>query len=376
MGNLCGGKESSDGSSSSNMNNNNGNHGRNNPSGSSSLKTPTSPRNKSGSHAQKGRRLLLVGAGDSGKSTIFKQLKRIYTNGFTEEELKTAIPYILENIIRNMIQLCHATKTLQISIREENVEKRDYYAEMTKNHRAPLQGAKLWNQSMANDFKALWNDEGIKKVFMDHRSEYLIEDSVNYYFEKLDEIGKPGWIPSDEDLLRTRIKTTGLVEQTFMSNGKPFTMIDVGGQRTERKKWIHQFENVDAILYICSLSEFDQKCYEDEVTNRMKESLDLFESYINSTYFESSLVYLILNKVDLFTDKIKKGVKLKDTFKDYTGDQYDEEAAKQYVEGLYKLKDSHDKLRGVIYLTALEKDILKTKLEEIVEDVVNAENEI
>lgn len=161
-----------------------------------------------------------------------------------------------------------------------------------------------------------------------------------------------------------------------MSNGKPFTMIDVGGQRTERKKWIHQFENVDAILYICSLSEFDQKCYEDEVTNRMKESLDLFESYINSTYFESSLVYLILNKVDLFTDKIKKGVKLKDTFKDYTGDQYDEEAAKQYVEGLYKLKDSHDKLRGVIYLTALEKDILKTKLEEIVEDVVNAENEI
>lgn len=50
----------------------------------------------------------------------------------------------------------------------------------------------------------------IKKVFMDHRSEYLIEDSVNYYFEKLDEIGKPGWIPSDEDLLRTRIKTTGL----------------------------------------------------------------------------------------------------------------------------------------------------------------------
>lgn len=59
-----------------------------------------------------------------------------------------------------MIQLCHATKTLQISIREENVEKRDYYAEMTKNHRAPLQGAKLWNQSMANDFKALWNDEG------------------------------------------------------------------------------------------------------------------------------------------------------------------------------------------------------------------------
>ena len=38
----------------------------------------------------------------------------------------------------------------------------------------------------------------------------MVEDSVSYYFDKLDEIGKPDWFPTEEDLLRTRIKTTGL----------------------------------------------------------------------------------------------------------------------------------------------------------------------
>ena len=153
-------------------------------------------------------------------------------------------------------------------------------------------------------------------------------------------------------------------------------MIDVGGQRTERKKWIGHFENVDAILYICSLSEFDQKCYEDEITNRMKESLELFASYINSKYFEGSLIYLVLNKQDIFVDKINRGVNLKDTFEDYNGSPKDTEAAKNFIEGMYRDQDQFDRLRGVLYLNALDKDCLKEKLDEIVQDIINAEIEI
>lgn len=43
-------------------------------------------------------------------------------------------------------------------------------------------------------------------------------------------------------------------------------MIDVGGQRSERKKWIHCFENVNAILFITAMSEFNMVLEEDNET--------------------------------------------------------------------------------------------------------------
>lgn len=95
-------------------------------------------------------------------------------------------------------------------------------------------------------------------------------------------------------------------------------MIDVGGQRNERKKWIHCFEGVTAIIFVTALSEYDQKCYEDDETNRMKESLLLFDEICNSRWFADTSIILFLNKDDLFREKIKK-VDLKVAFPDYNG---------------------------------------------------------
>lgn len=40
-------------------------------------------------------------------------------------------------------------------------------------------------------------------------------------------------------------------------------MFDVGGQRSERKKWIHCFENVTSIIFCVALSEYDQVLLEE-----------------------------------------------------------------------------------------------------------------
>ncbi len=37
-----------------------------------------------------------------------------------------------------------------------------------------------------------------------------------------------------------------------------FSMIDVGGQKTEQKKWIHCFDNVQVVLFVAALSDYDQ----------------------------------------------------------------------------------------------------------------------
>ena len=79
-----------------------------------------------------------------------------------------------------------------------------------------------------------------------------------------------------------------------------------GGQRSERKKWMHCFEGVTAILFLVAMSEYDLKLVEDQTTNRMHESMRLFESICNSQWFVNTSIILFLNKRDLFEEKIAK----------------------------------------------------------------------
>jgi len=123
------------------------------------------------------------------------------------------------------------------------------------------------------------------------------------------------------------VKTTGIVEQNFTIDGNVFRIVDVGGQRNERKKWIHCFENVTAVVFVIALSGYDMVLYEDEKTNRMMEALALFDEMCNSRWFREAAFILFLNKADLFRDKIQK-VSLRVCFPEYKGvDLYDEGVA-------------------------------------------------
>lgn len=52
-------------------------------------------------------------------------------------------------------------------------------------------------------------------------------------------------------------------------------MVDVGGQRSERRKWIHCFENVTSIIFLAAISEYDQVLYESEKDVRSNTALKL-----------------------------------------------------------------------------------------------------
>lgn len=95
-------------------------------------------------------------------------------------------------------------------------------------------------------------------------------------------------------------------------------MFDVGGQRSERKKWIHCFENVTTILFLVAISEYDQLLFEDETVNRMQEALTLFDSICNSRWFIKTSIILFLNKIDRFKEKLPVSP-MKNYFPDYQG---------------------------------------------------------
>jgi guanine nucleotide-binding protein G(i) subunit alpha len=111
--------------------------------------------------------------------------------------------------------------------------------------------------------RGLWQDPGVKEAVRRSR-EFQLNDSAVYYFTAIDRMAQPGYLPTDQDILRSRVKTTGITETTFKVGELTYKLFDVGGQRSERKKWIHCFENVTALVFLVSLSEYDQMLYEDE----------------------------------------------------------------------------------------------------------------
>jgi hypothetical protein len=125
-------------------------------------------------------------------------------------------------------------------------------------------------------------------------------------------------VPTTPDVLRSRIRSTGIEEAEFKFSDVAFRMLDVGGQRSERKKWLHCFEQVTAVIFCVALSEYDQVLREDETQNRMHESLMLFDQIVNSYWFRNTTFILFLNKIDLFKQKIEK-VDLKVCFPNYIG---------------------------------------------------------
>ena len=138
------------------------------------------------------------------------------------------------------------------------------------------------------------------------------------YFDSISRIAQPDYLPNDQDVLRSRVKTTGITETTFIIGELTYRMFDVGGQRSERKKWIHCFENVTTILFLVAISEYDQLLFEDETVNRMQEALTLFDSICNSRWFVKTSIILFLNKIDRFKEKLPVSP-MKNYFPDYEG---------------------------------------------------------
>jgi len=186
----------------------------------------------------------------------------------------------------------------------------------------------------------LWSDEGIQNTW-ELRARFQIQDSAAHFFKSISRVTEPDYTPSDEDVLLARIRTTGIVDQEFRIKGNMFQVYDVGGQRNERKKWIHCFDGVTGVIFLAALSAYDQTLYEDDKTNRMKEALDVFKQICNSRWFMDASMILFLNKKDLFEDKITK-VPISVCFKDYKGPPHDDYESRAFIKSKFEAQNGMD----------------------------------
>lgn len=285
-------------------------------------------------------KLLLLGAGESGKSTFAKQLKILHLGGFTDEEKSHFREVIFENVNYSLRSLLEAAQSKDIKLAGENQEAAEAFLQSTSIHLDEEAGKKIKN---------ITEDPAFTQALSLYTTFHLL-DSAQYFLNNIERISAPGYVPTVDDLLRCRAKTTGIQELNLVQGKNKFTIIDVGGQRSERKKWVHCFEDVTAIIFFVALSEYDLCLYEDDSTNRMHESLKLFDEICNSKWFEKVPIILFLNKKDLFETKIKdKNITV--AFPDYTGGQNYDEASKYVEEQFRSLNENVDEKAVYSYFT-------------------------
>jgi len=102
------------------------------------------------------------------------------------------------------------------------------------------------------------------------------------FFPALDRLFDRAYRPLDQDIVHCRARTTGITETVFRLKSHNLHMFDVsqspfptfttlliglnsqvGGQKNERRKWIHCFEDVTSILFLVSLNGYDMSLSED-----------------------------------------------------------------------------------------------------------------
>lgn len=241
-------------------------------------------------------KLLLLGAGESGKSTIFKQMRVLFGAPLTEDEKQQITPVVYNNTISSMKILCQETKNFGYDGEVVVKDKLDFLLELDDQCEI--------NDEIGVAIKELWSDPGVLLTWK-RRAEFQIVESVKYYFNEIERIMKDDYVATQQDMLLARVRTSGIVTEKYVIDGVDFEMYDVGGQRNERKKWIHCFEDVTAVIFVAALSEYDQVLFEDANTNRMTEAVDLFGDICNNKVFQESSMILFLNKKDLYEEKIK-----------------------------------------------------------------------
>ncbi|KAK7043975.1 Guanine nucleotide-binding protein alpha-2 subunit [Paramarasmius palmivorus] len=270
-------------------------------------------------------KILLLGAGESGKSTIVKQMKIIHKNGFTADERKAYTQIVYSNVLESIHAIITMLRKhhLDVDLEYENRPLTD----VIMDYKVDESNGFSLTEEVAQAIDKVWKDPVVAKMLEERGSEFYLMDTADHFFNGILRIGSPTYIPSETDLLHVRQKSTGITETRFTMGQLSIHMFDVGGQRSERRKWIHCFESVTSIIFCTALSEYDQVLLEEKSQNRMEESLILFESIINSRWFLRTSIILFLNKTDVFKKKLPK-VPLEKYFSEYTGGNDINKAAK------------------------------------------------
>ncbi|ORY49752.1 guanine nucleotide binding protein, alpha subunit [Rhizoclosmatium globosum] len=398
-------------------------------------------------------KLLLLGTGETGKSTILKQMRLIHGVVFTEDEYIGFRSAIFMNIITCAKSLIHAMETLQIPygfvppfvppVVDPNagegegggindapqptteasadpaaqttsaanpsdpndpddppepmlkrndpaaIAAREAYAliDPEKGQTGPVVDAAALIKGVNIRFgfvkgetlpaniidaaKLIWGDSGVQYCYT-RANEYQLIDCCAYFMNDIDRVCHPEYMPGEQDILNARMMTTSITETKFEVQGVTFRVFDVGGQRSQRKKWAPYFDDVRAIIYLVAMNSYDQVCFEDASANRMTESLNVFKSMCNHPMFKSTAIILFMNKIDLFRTKLETAM-ITNYFPEFQGPNTYERGSEFFARQFLQLNKNPEKKIYVHFTWATDTKQIK-KILTMVNEIILSSN--
>ncbi|GFO07776.1 guanine nucleotide-binding protein g(o) subunit alpha [Plakobranchus ocellatus] len=345
---------------------------------------------------------LILGSPGAGKSTFLKQLRLQFGDGFPAAERQGYRDQILQNVATGLVHLIEHMERIGLKFQTPEIQKlatefkkkhprisiatlikkfkeadekaekicpATTKAELTKR----LSSLDIYKPDVPSeeDMHTLWADPAIQMCFeRRHKFETdTLSTSSEFFLLHIGRICSSDYLPSVQDILHIRWPTLGVQEHQFIMDYRLYRMIDVAGQRSLRKKWIHFFDEVAAVIFFVSLAEFDEALEEDPSVMAMQDSLQAFHDVSYNQFLDKTDIILFLNKKDIFSNKLKK-TSIKTCFPDYKGPELIDTSL-QFVQEKFKLNKPPSKQMYTHVCCAIDVQQMKEVVSAVVECVVD-----
>ncbi|KAJ7336383.1 guanine nucleotide binding protein, alpha subunit [Mycena albidolilacea] len=164
--------------------------------------------------------------------------------------------------------------------------------------------------ALAEDMKALWNNRTVQGLL--ERQNLRLQEAAGFFLDCLDEVTSLKYMPSDDHILRARLKTLGVSEHRITTSqggmtgsiSRDWRIYDVGGHRSLRAAWAPYFDDMHSIIFLCPISAFDQVLAEEPRVNRLADSVNLWTTIVSNKLLSNTNIILFLNKIDIMKSKL------------------------------------------------------------------------
>lgn len=178
-----------------------------------------------------------------------------------------------------------------------------------------LQDAQITLDSCAEDIVTLWTHPDVQHQLREMGIH--LENQSGFFLDQVKQVAAVNYEPSFSDILKARLRTIGVEEHPLVMEpggqpsaaevGQTWLFYDVGGARSEHAAWAPYFDDVNAMIFLCSLAGFNEVLVEDKSVNRLLDSFTLWKTICASKLLTGVTFILLMNKMDLLSRKLEMG---------------------------------------------------------------------
>ncbi|XP_076065771.1 guanine nucleotide-binding protein G(q) subunit alpha-like isoform X2 [Oratosquilla oratoria] len=278
-------------------------------------------------------RLIIFGISGSGKSTLLRQMRLHFGDGLPPNERRRYTPHIRQNVLECLRKLAQAMVQLGLDFdTDEGRQAAQTFEDLDSLKSTGSDEDVEIPKDVLEAGLLMWADAGVKAASA-RGNEFHLMDNAVYFLNALGRIAQDTYVPTLEDVLRMRYRTSGAVYKDFELPSMSLNVIDLGGQRQERAKWFRHVDKPSLVLFVASLAEFDRTLVEDEDKNSLVESIEVFQNIYSNPLFNNIPIMIFFNKLDVFRSKLEKQ-SFAQHFPEFRGQS--EEDAMEFIKKMYK----------------------------------------